>query len=83
MSVNQTPPFQFVEGSTPLLISIPHVGTDLPAEVEAGLSEAARPLNSLLAVTKPLRRDEPSLGRTLSKVDRDSTRSVRRSVGRR
>jgi N-formylglutamate deformylase len=37
-------PYHFFEGETPLLISIPHVGTDLPPEVEAGLSEAARPL---------------------------------------
>lgn len=39
-----TPPFHFFAGDTPLLISIPHVGTDLTAEVEAGLSDAARPL---------------------------------------
>jgi hypothetical protein len=38
------PPYHFFEGTTPLLISIPHVGTDLPPEVEAGLSDAARPL---------------------------------------
>jgi len=44
MAVNQTPPFHFFAGSSPLLISIPHVGTDLTPEVEAGLSDAARPL---------------------------------------
>jgi formiminoglutamase len=37
-------PYHFFAGDTPLLISIPHVGTDLPPEVEAGLSDAARPL---------------------------------------
>jgi formiminoglutamase len=45
MAISQTPPFHFFAGSTPLLISIPHVGTDLPPEVEAGLSDAARPLS--------------------------------------
>ena len=44
MSTSQTPPFHFFAGETPLLISIPHVGTDLTPEVEAGLSDAARPL---------------------------------------
>jgi N-formylglutamate deformylase len=37
-------PYHFFQGETPLLISIPHVGTDLPPEVEVGLSDAARPL---------------------------------------
>jgi N-formylglutamate deformylase len=44
MPVSQTPPFHFFAGDTPLLISIPHVGTDLTPEVKAGLSDAARPL---------------------------------------
>jgi formiminoglutamase len=44
MTTSQTPPFHFFAGDTPLLISIPHVGTDLTPEVEAGLSDAARPL---------------------------------------
>ena len=44
MPTSQTPPFHFFQGESPLLISIPHVGTDLPPEVEAGLSDAGRPL---------------------------------------
>ncbi len=44
MSTSHTPPFHFFAGNTPLLISIPHVGTDLTPEVAAGLSDAARPL---------------------------------------
>jgi N-formylglutamate amidohydrolase len=44
MTTAQPHPYHFFEGTTPLLISIPHVGTDLPTEVEAGLSDAARPL---------------------------------------
>jgi len=44
MNAALNPPFHFFEGGSPLLISIPHVGTDLPPEVEAGLSDAARPL---------------------------------------
>jgi formiminoglutamase len=44
MPSTQTPPFHFFAGNTPLLISIPHVGTDLTPQVEAGLSDAARPL---------------------------------------
>jgi formiminoglutamase len=44
MATSQTQPFHFFAGNTPLLISIPHVGTDLTPQVEAGLSEAARPL---------------------------------------
>jgi formiminoglutamase len=44
MPISQSPPFHFFAGETPLLISIPHVGTDLPPEVESGLSDAARPL---------------------------------------
>lgn len=34
-------PFEFTQGSLPLLVSIPHAGTALTAEVEQGLSEAA------------------------------------------
>lgn len=37
-------PFDFTPGSLPLLVSIPHAGTLLTPEVEAGLSEAARGL---------------------------------------
>lgn len=37
-------PYHFSTGSVPLLISIPHAGTALTAEVEAGLSDAARGL---------------------------------------
>jgi formiminoglutamase len=44
MPSTHTPPYHFFAGSTPLLISIPHVGTDLTPAVEAGLSDAARPL---------------------------------------
>ncbi|AXU95810.1 MAG TPA: N-formylglutamate deformylase [Erwinia persicina] len=36
--------FQFSAGTLPLLLSIPHAGTQLTPEVEAGLSEAARGL---------------------------------------
>ena len=38
MSTNPTPPYHFFAGNTPLLISIPHVGTDLTPQVEAGLT---------------------------------------------
>jgi formiminoglutamase len=44
MPLDAKPSFHFQPGSTPLLISIPHVGTDLPPEVANGLSEAAQPL---------------------------------------
>ncbi|WP_437613218.1 N-formylglutamate deformylase [Erwinia sp. V71] len=37
-------PYHFSTGSLPLLISIPHAGTALTPEVEAGLSDAARGL---------------------------------------
>ena len=36
--------FEFTKGRLPLLVSIPHAGTALTPEVEAGLSDAARPL---------------------------------------
>lgn len=36
--------FHFTQGTLPLLVSIPHAGTQLTPEVEAGLSEAARGL---------------------------------------
>ncbi|WP_127959568.1 N-formylglutamate deformylase [Serratia microhaemolytica] len=39
-----TDPFQFRPGTLPLLISIPHAGTQLTPAVEKGLTEAARPL---------------------------------------
>ncbi|ATZ95256.1 N-formylglutamate deformylase [Dickeya fangzhongdai] len=38
-------PFTFIEGDSPLLLSIPHAGTDLTPEVADGLSPAARPLS--------------------------------------
>jgi formiminoglutamase len=44
MPTTQTQPYHFFAGDTPLLISIPHVGTDLTPQVESGLSDAARPL---------------------------------------
>lgn len=37
-------PFSFQSGSLPLLISIPHAGTQLTPAVEAGLTDEARPL---------------------------------------
>ena len=36
--------YEFNPGKVPLLVSIPHAGTTLTPEVEAGLSDAARPL---------------------------------------
>ena len=36
-------------GSTPVLISLPHVGTLIPQEIGADLVEPARPLAELLA----------------------------------
>ncbi|QZN95391.1 N-formylglutamate deformylase [Symbiopectobacterium purcellii] len=36
-------PFDFQSGTLPLLVSIPHAGTQLTPEVEDGLSDAARP----------------------------------------
>ena len=36
--------YDFAAGSTPLLISMPHVGTELLPEIAAGLSDAARTL---------------------------------------
>ncbi len=36
--------YEFTAGKLPLLVSIPHAGTALTPEVEAGLSDAARPL---------------------------------------
>jgi len=38
-------PFQFIQGSAPLLISIPHAGTRLTPEVASGLSDDALPLS--------------------------------------
>lgn len=40
-----TDPLSFRAGKLPLLISIPHAGTRLTPAVEAGLSDAARPLS--------------------------------------
>lgn len=37
-------PFDFHQGDSPLLVSIPHAGTQLTLEVAEGLSDAARPL---------------------------------------
>ncbi|MDF7657433.1 N-formylglutamate deformylase [Erwiniaceae bacterium L1_54_6] len=37
-------PFHFTQGTLPLLVSIPHAGTQLTPEVDAGLSDAARGL---------------------------------------
>ena len=36
-----TPTFTLQQGSVPLLISIPHLGTELPAEFAAGMSDTA------------------------------------------
>jgi N-formylglutamate deformylase len=36
--------YEFYAGKLPLLVSIPHAGTELTPEVEAGLSDSARPL---------------------------------------
>ena len=36
-------PYHFTAGSAPLLISIPHAGTQLTPEVDNGLSDALRP----------------------------------------
>lgn len=36
--------YEFTSGKLPLLVSIPHAGTELTPEVEAGLSDAARSL---------------------------------------
>lgn len=44
MTASQTLPFHFSAGDTPLLISIPHVGTELSPAIAHGLSDAARPL---------------------------------------
>lgn len=43
--MNLTDPLSFQAGKLPLLISIPHAGTQLTPTVEAGLTEAARPLS--------------------------------------
>ena len=36
--------YRFTEGRRPLLVSMPHVGTEVPEEIRARLTEAARPL---------------------------------------
>jgi len=38
-------PYQFIPGTAPILISIPHAGTHLTPEVASGLSDAALPLS--------------------------------------
>ncbi|CNL15571.1 putative N-formylglutamate amidohydrolase [Yersinia enterocolitica] len=43
--MNIVDPLSFHAGKLPLLISIPHAGTRLTPAVEAGLSDAARPLS--------------------------------------
>ncbi|WP_145586429.1 N-formylglutamate deformylase [Yersinia kristensenii] len=43
--MNLTDPLSFRAGKLPLLISIPHAGTRLTPIVEAGLTDAARPLS--------------------------------------
>lgn len=35
------PPFRFIEGTTPLLVSMPHVGLHIPPDIEAGMTMAA------------------------------------------
>ena len=37
-------PFRFTPGDAPLLVSMPHVGTHVPPEIAARLSDAAKPL---------------------------------------
>jgi N-formylglutamate deformylase len=39
-----TEPYRFTPGSTPLLVSCPHVGTHIPAGIAARMSDAARDL---------------------------------------
>lgn len=36
-----TPTFDFVQGTLPLLISIPHLGTEIPPELQAGMADVA------------------------------------------
>jgi hypothetical protein len=36
------PVFDFIEGSTPLLISMPHCGTAIPAEYARGMTDVAQ-----------------------------------------
>lgn len=40
-----TEPYEFIQGTAPLLISIPHAGTHLTPEVASGLTDAALPLS--------------------------------------
>lgn len=37
-------PYRFMAGTAPMLVSMPHVGTEVPAEIAARLTEAAKPL---------------------------------------
>ena len=38
------PVFKFRQGSAPLLVSMPHVGTHIPSSIDAGMTDAARRL---------------------------------------
>ena len=54
--------FQFTSGSTPVLISVPHAGTEIPAEVAARMTgEASLPR----AMARAVRADSLSSGREL------------------
>ncbi len=37
-------PYRFTQGTAPLLVSMPHVGTHVPPEIAARMTDAARPL---------------------------------------
>jgi len=41
---NPVPVFKFRQGSAPLLVSMPHVGTHIPSTIDAGMTDAARRL---------------------------------------
>lgn len=41
-AVNDIPPFHFHQGTAPLLVSMPHAGTHVPADIAALLTEEAR-----------------------------------------
>lgn len=38
---HETPTYVFTSGTEPLLISIPHLGTEIPTELQAGMAEVA------------------------------------------
>lgn len=44
MTGNADDPYRFTPGSAPILVSMPHVGLHVPADIAPRLSEAARPL---------------------------------------